>query len=237
MYLPEDTINAVKLSLQFSDFKAFRKELEDIIHFNSERVRKIRASNILKWFFPSHSLSSLPCLVWSAYNDEVLLREILRYQFLISQPVAAKFVTSCILPLAPGNSINNNLFKQFLAKQYNDVKPYLINNLRIDCKSLGFLTDESKVLCVAEIAPPKTAFLIITHFLFSLEKSTIRLSDIFQNPYWQFLGIREKKTVRSILHKADSEGQLTKYIIADQLEQITTRFSFDEFLQNSFRLQ
>jgi hypothetical protein len=232
MYLPADTINAVKLSIRFSDFKAFRKELEETIHFNSRIVRKNRASNIIKWFFPSNSLNSLPHLVWTAYNDEELLRHILRYQFLISQPVVAKFISNRILPLEPGSYVNNNLFNQFLTSEYDEVKPYLINNLRTNCKSLGFLTDEIKGLCVAEITPPKTAFLIITHFLFSKEKSTIKLSDILQNLYWQYLGIREKQTVRYILHEADAEGQITKYIIADQLEQITTRFSFDEFLQN-----
>lgn len=237
MYLPIDTVEAVQLSIGFSDFRAFRKELEERIHFNSQIVRKIRANNILKWFFPSNSLSSLPCLIWAAYKDEELLRHILRYQFLTSQPVVAKFISNHLLPLAPGSYVSNNLFKQYLVGEYDNVKPYLINNLRIDCKALGFLTDKTKSLYVAEIMPPKTAFLIITHFLFSKEKSTIKLSDILQNPYWQYLGIRDKKTVRCILHEADAKGQIAKYIIADQLEQITTRFSFDEFLQNRSRLK
>ncbi len=149
----------------------------------------------------------------------------------------AKFIFNHLLPLAPGSYVSNNLFEQYLVGEYDNVKPYLINNLRIDCKALGFLTDDTKGLCVAEILPSKTAFLIITHFLFSKEKSTIKLSDIFQNPYWQYLGIRDKKTVRCILHEADAEGLIAKYIIADQLEQITTKFSFGEFIQNRLCLK
>ncbi len=237
MFLLEDTISAVKLSAQFSDFKAFRKELEKTIHFNSERVRKIRACNILKWFFPNNSLDTISSQVWSSYRDEELLQEILRYQFLISQPVAAKFITRCILPLVPGTKISNTLFKQFLAKEFEDIKPYLINNLRIDSKALGFIADnKSNLNIVAEIQTPKTAFLILTHYLFS-KSSTIKIFDILQNSYWQYLGISEKKTVRNILHEADAEGLITKYIIADQLEQITTRFSFDEFIHSALRLQ
>jgi hypothetical protein len=39
-----------------------------------------------------------------------------------------------------------------------------------------------------------------------------------------------------VYREADACGILGKYVVADQLEQITTRWSLDEFLSNKPRL-
>jgi len=232
----EDTVLAVKCSAKFSDFRQFRLEMESTLHFNSNRVRKIRASIIVKWFFPSHSLDNILTKIWVSYGDEQLLKEIMRYQFLVNQPMVAKFVVDCVLPLSPGESIDINYLRQFLLSEYGVVKRDPLNNLQWACRDLGFFIDEKNKLVLCQVPLPKTSLLILTHYLFAREVRTIAIKEIVQNHYWQFLGIREVEDVRRILHEADAEGIIAKYVKADQLEQITTRFSFEDFILNQIRL-
>jgi hypothetical protein len=42
--------------------------------------------------------------------------------------------------------------------------------------------------------------------------------------------------VRKILKEANADELIAKYVIADELEQITTRFSLEEFIQGRMKL-
>jgi hypothetical protein len=57
------------------------------------------------------------------------------------------------------------------------------------------------------------------------------MKEILSNPFWQYLGLRDQDVVRKIFREADANGVIAKYIVADQLEQVTTTYSFDEFIQ------
>jgi hypothetical protein len=231
-----DTVQAIKLSADFSDFKAFRRTLEKSLRFNSSCVRAKRARDMVRWFFPSHSLDNLLTKVWIHYQSEQLLEEVMRHQFLTSQPLAAKFCLQCILPLEPGTRLNSDYFKDFLLRENGVVKHDVLNNLRWACKDIGFLMVEKNDLVVAQVPLPKTSLLLLTHYCFGQDTRTIAVKDIISNPYWRYLGIRNSEVVRKIFHEADAEGLVAKYVIADQLEQITTRYSFDEFIQRRLGL-
>jgi hypothetical protein len=233
--LLEDTVQAVKMSVKFSDFESFRQELEMSIHFNSSCVRKKRTSNIVKWFFPTHSLDNLLSKLWAFYKDENILHEALKYQFLVSQPLVAKFVVNYILPLTPGHKIDIDRFRQFLLDEYGALEPYLLNNLSLNCKDLGFLVGAKNRLIVCQLPPPRTSLLILIHYLFAKDIRTIAIKDIIQNPFWQYLGIRDTENLRRIISEADAESIISKYVVADELEQITTRYSFNEFIQKKIQ--
>jgi hypothetical protein len=48
--------------------------------------------------------------------------------------------------------------------------------------------------------------------------------------------MREEADVRVILRDAESAGLIARYAIVDQLEQITTRYTFDDYLAGAHRL-
>jgi hypothetical protein len=89
---------------------------------------------------------------------------------------------------------------------------------------------------VQPIPLPDNAFLLALHAKLAPTPRIVRLSDILSSAFWKLIGIREDATVRSILRDANAKGFIAKYAVVDQLEQITTRYSFDEYLTKAFRL-
>jgi hypothetical protein len=91
-------------------------------------------------------------------------------------------------------------------------------------------------MAISQIPMPKTSLLILTHYLLAPTPRTVTIKDVLSNPFWQYLGVRESEAVRKVFREADANGAITKYIMADQLEQVTTRYSFDEFVQRKVQL-
>jgi hypothetical protein len=232
----KEAVQAVKLSAEFSDFASFRKELEKSLHYNSSYVRARNTNSIIRWFFSSHSLDNLLTKVWVFYKDETILKDVMRYEYLTREPDVAEFVVRYLLSLPPGTSIESEYLKDFLLKKYSVVKKDPLNSLRGACRELGFVYTQNKKLVTAQMPTPKTSLLILTHYLFAPYPRTVTLREILSNPFWQYLGIREPDVVKVIFQEADSSGIIAKYIVADQLEQITTRYSFEEFIQRRGRL-
>jgi hypothetical protein len=231
----KDSIQAIKLSAEFSDFKAFRSELEGSLHCNSSYVRIRRTRDILKWFFPLRSLDNLLTKVWTFYKDEAVIRELMRYQYLTMEPAVAEFVTNYLLPLHPGAVVETDYLKDFLLKTYGVVRPDPLNALRGACRDMGFLYNEKKLI-VRQVPVPKTSLLILTHHLLAPTPRTVTVKEILSKPFWQYLGVREAETLRQVLREADASGIIVKYIVADQLEQLTTKYSYEEFIQRRIQL-
>lgn len=231
-----DGVQAVKLSVEFSDFASFRRELEQCLHYNSSYVRIRRTRDVLKWFFPSHSLDNVLTKVWTYYRKDELLKEIMRYQYLTTEPAVAEFVVNYLLPMRPGEVVSIDYLKDFLLKKYKVVRPDPLNSLRRACRDMGFLYSENKKLVVCQVPLPKTSLLILTHFLLAPSPRTVTIKEILSNPFWRYLGIREAEEVKKVFKEADANGVIAKYIVADQLEQVTTRYSFEEFIQRRLQL-
>jgi len=231
-----ESIRAVKLSTEFTDFTQFRKEFERSMHYNSSYVRIRNACSIIRWFFPSHSLENLLTKVWTFYKNDTILKEMMRYAYLSREPAAAEFVVRYILPLDPGTPIEVDYLRDFLLKKYSVVKRDPLESLRGACKHLGFIYSEKKKMTISQISTPKTSLLILTHYLLAPTPRTVTIKNVLSNPFWQYLGVREQETVRKVFREADAKGAITKYIMADQLEQVTTRYSFDEFVQRKVQL-
>lgn len=231
-----DGIQAVKLSAEFSDFRPFKDELQKSLHYNSSYVRMRNTNSIIRWFFPSHSLDNLLTKVWMFYRKEEILKELMRYQYLTTEPAVAEFVIHYLLPMHPGEVVTSDYLKDFLLKKYNVVRPDPLNSLRGACRDMGFLYSENKKLVVCQIPPPRTSLLILTHYLLAPVPRTVTMKEVLSNPYWRYLGIREAEDVRKVFREADANGLIAKYIVADQLEQLTTRYSFDEFVQRRIQL-
>jgi hypothetical protein len=59
---------------------------------------------------------------------------------------------------------------------------------------------------------------------------TIELRYLFAHPFWKHLGYKSEDGVRAVLRAADVAGLVGKYVVADQLEQVTTCMTLDELL-------
>ena len=229
-------LDAVKRSAAYGEFCAFRSELDNSLPQNSLETRRRTANLIVKWYFPSHSLSEMPTLVWRAYQREDILTDIMRMMTLESEPVIARFVTEQVQVLAPGTELDLALARDFVATTYGGFKAKNHERLLTTCRHLGFLSRQNNRWLVGGLSRPDDALLITLHARLAPSPRIVRLSDILLAPFWRYLGLRSPDDVRAILRDAVAAGLISRYVTVDELEQITTRYGASEYLQRALHV-
>lgn len=229
-------LQAVIDSVEFPDFNAFREHLFENIRKNSDEVKKRYASLILLRLFPEKSLQGINPRVWNAYHDEKILEDIARLTTLEAEPVISKFVLEQVLVLSPGTVIENSTIQDYVSSEFGVFKRDSYNRLRSALIHMGFIFAVKNGVVVQPIPLPDNAFLIALHARLASTPRIVRLSDIIEANFWKLLGIRDETTIRVILKEAHAKGIIAKYAVVDQLEQITTRYSFDEYLARKLLL-
>ena len=108
---------AIKQSVRFKDFDNFRHYLEENLPQNSEYIRNRYTTVIIRRFFPEGSLGTIPALVWKHYKNERYLQEVMRYQFLQSEPIIRELVLANVLPLPAGSPLDAITVQRFHSRQ------------------------------------------------------------------------------------------------------------------------
>jgi hypothetical protein len=229
-------LQAVKDSLRFEDFASFYPEMVNRLPQNSPVTRKRYANLVTRWFFPERRLGGLLPTVWRTYGDDQLLREVARVTTLEIEPVIAHFVTDVILPLPPGTPFSRELTRNYVTATYGAFKENSYKRLQISVAALGYLRGSKSTWSVAALPPPADALLILLHARLAPTPRIVRLADLLVAPLWRYLGLRSDDDVRHILRDAAAAGLLARYTTVDQLEQITTRYTYTDYLNQRLRL-
>jgi hypothetical protein len=228
-----DSILAIKLSCKFSDFEAFYDKLIEKLPQTSEETRKRGAGTIVRRFFPERTLNQPTRLTWRTYKDDSLLQHLMRYQFLVSEPVIADFAKLQVLNREPGDRLEfGELADSFLQETYGEVKPKLRQRLSAALQATGLVTRSQQVMYVRELPDLERAFGVLLHVLFAPQPTTIAVQDILNHVFWRYLGLREPTDVVKLLRYLEAKKIIVKYVRADQLEQVTTAYSADEILNH-----
>ncbi len=233
-----DTIFAIKQSAACNSLAELRDRLSKDLPQNSAETRVQSARFIIRRFF-SDGLNGIARKTWVAYQDGRITLDILRYLYLSNETIAGACVADCLFPIEIGMRIPISLFDRFLASCYAETPLKKTGQrLKANLVKLGFLEASAEHdHFLMPIAAEKTSLLILTHHLFAPNgPRTIELKRLFANPFWKYLGYKSEDDVRTVFREADAAGFLGKYVVADQLEQITTRWGLDEFLSNQPRL-
>ena len=229
---------AARLAVNLDSLEVLHSQLIHHLHQNSLETRSRYARSILKWFFPN-GVGSLVRNVWAAYNDESITADILRYFYLVSEPIMGACIAEALYPLEEGMLIPAPYFDRFLRDHLDgEPPPKTRRRLKTNLMKLGFLARaRGKLDRLQPVIPTHTAFLILLHHLFAPNgPRTVELRRLFANPFWQYLGFKSEDTVRAVLRNADAAGVLGKYVVADQLEQVTTCLTLDDILARKVRL-
>jgi hypothetical protein len=237
LLFPEGLL-AARLSVHLDSLEVLQSQLVQHLHQNSLETRSRYARSILKWFFPN-GVGSLVCNVWAAYHDESVASDILRYLYLASEPIMGACVAEALYPLEEGMLIPAHYFERFLRDCLGgEPPPKTRQRLKTNLMKLGFLARaRGKPDRLQPVIPTHTAFLILLHHLFAPDgQRTVELRRLFANPFWQYLGFKSEDAVRAVLRSADAAGVLGKYIVADQLEQVTTCLTLHDILARKVRL-
>jgi len=229
---------AVRLSVHLDSLEMLQSQLVQHLRQNSLETRARYVRSILKWFFPD-GIGGLTHQVWAAYNDESVTADILRYLYLASEPIMGACVANALYPLAEGMRIPAHYFDRFLRDCLGEEPPLKTRQrLKTNLMKLGFLARaRGKPDRLQPVMPTHTAFLILLHHLFASHgPRTVEIRHLFANPFWKYLGFKSEDVVRAVLRNADATGVLGKYIVADQLEQVTTCLTLDNILAQQVRL-
>lgn len=229
-------LQAIKDSEQFGDFADFQRHLVTNLPQNSPQTRLRYASLVVKWFFPDHRLDGLLPRVWCVYKDAQLLSDLTRVSVLDAEPVIARFATDIILPLPPGATLDATIARDFVTATYGSYKEQSYTRLLNTARHLGFLQRRDNQWVVAAIARPADAFLIVLHARMAPTPRIVRVAEILEQSFWRYLGFRQPDEVRSVLRDAHSAGLIARYSVVDELEQVTTRYSYETYVGSAMRL-
>lgn len=234
----ENAFIAIRESVSCSTLKELRERLVQVLPQNSLETRTRYARFAIRWFFPD-GIDGVARKTWLAYQDEKILSDVVRYLYLSQEPVMGACVAECLFPIEVGMRVPATVFDRFLSNYYSgSATKKTTQRLKSNLMKLGMLervsTEDDQLTTVS---PTKTALLLFTHYLFAPSAiRTVELKRVWADPFWKYLGFKSDDTVRKVYREADAAGLLGKYVVADQLEQITTRWSFDEFLLNKARI-
>ena len=229
---------AVKLSAECQSLEQLQEVLIGRLGQNSIETRRRYVQSIARWFF-SDGIDGLLRRAWLAYGDDAILTDLLRWSFLEQEPVMGASVAEALFPLENGIAIPPTYFDKFLGDYLGEAPPEKTRErLKTNLKKLGFLErNRGKPDRLTPAVPQNTSFLILLHHLFAPKSvRTIELLHLFANPFWKLIGYKSEDAVRILLREADDAGVVAKYVVADQLEQVTTCFAFDELLERRVRL-
>jgi len=218
------------------------EELQDILvkrlGQNSLETRRRYAQSVVRWFFPDGLTGLLP-RVWRAYEDEAISADLLRWSYLNQEPIMGRCVAEALFPCETGLVMPATYFDKFLQDHLGEAPPEKTRErLKSNLKKIGFLERaKGKPDRLLPVMTQKTSFLILVHHLFA-EKAvrTVELRNLFANPFWKYLGYKSEGAVRALFREVDAAGLVGKYVVADQLEQVTTCFMLDEILERRARL-
>ncbi len=237
LHFPE-AILAVKESTSCSDLAELQARLCSRLGQNSQETRLRYARFVIKWFF-SDGLNGLARKTWMAYEDDRLLIDVLRYLYLANEPVMGACVAECLFPVESGMRLPGSVFDRFLSTYYSGAQTKkTTQRLKSNLMRLGVLErcqgEDDKLVA---LTPSKTSLLLLTHHIFApTGPRTIELRTLLANPFWKYLGFKREDEVRAILREADATGHIGKYVVADQLEQVTTCSTLDALLSQKVRL-
>jgi hypothetical protein len=231
-------LHAVKLSLEVTKLEDLQERVEANLRQNSSETRRRYAQSVVRWFFPD-GFEGLARRVWAAYRDERVESDILRYLYLSSEPIMGACVADALFPLQEGIVIPADYFDRFLSNYLHAAPaPKTRKRVKMNLVKLGFLKPApGGGHRLDPITPTKTGFIVLLHHVFApVQPRTIELRHLFANPFWKYLGLKSEDTVRGVIREANASGFLGKYVVADELEQITSCLSLAEILKRGVRL-
>ena len=155
---------------------------------------------------------------------------------MVGEPTLARFVLTRLTPLAPGSAISHDLLEEFVQEIDPKGRAKMVERLGIMLRRIGLIVREHQQDIVAQLKPAKTSFLILVHHLLAPTPRIVTVSEIVGAPFWRYLGYRDEETIRRILHEASAQGLIARYATVDQLEQITTRYTLDQWFEQALKL-
>jgi hypothetical protein len=208
------------------------KLLESKLNYNSSETRKRYGSAMATRFarLDRELLFGFVRLIQSGAGTD-LIEQIWRVMFCTVEPLVAQVYLDVVWPREPGSSIQRDQIKGYLqtvfAQQSQELNKRVVKCLR----HTGYLIPHGKQdLIVVGFGNLEDALILSTHLMLAQNPRTIKISDLEASNYWRFLGYKKFDHVRIGFRRAEAQGLIMRYAVVDHLEQITTRYTWEELI-------
>lgn len=208
------------------------KALENLLPFNSRVTRKSYGSAIVNRFsrLEARILRGLYDLAHSDISKNTI-EQIWRVLFCLAEPVIALIYLNMVWPREPGVPFNRNEVRSYVETTFSHQSRKLNQRVIYCLKQAGYLMSHGKdSLIVVGFGNLEESLILIMHLLLAQSVRTIKLSEIEASDFWKFLGFRKFDHVRICFQSAEARGLLLRYAKVDHLEQVTTKYSWQELL-------
>lgn len=221
----------------YEDDTALVEHLRKALPQNSDITRNRYSLNLMRWFFPD-GVRGLAAKVWLNYRDPILAEEVLRYLYLRAEPMVATVVADALFGIADNSVIPERYIIDTIRRRFGENIPMKsIKRVKMNLRKLGLLVRERSKDILRRPTCSATGFLVILHHIFaSGEVCGVEFKAIKENPFWKYLGFRSEDELRNIIKECLTKGLISKYVVADQIESVSFRYSFDEFVSGKRRL-
>jgi hypothetical protein len=223
---------------RFESEEAFQDHLRQHLPQNSLETRTRYAQTLIRWFFPD-GVRGLAASVWINYRDEGLLEETLRFLYLSVEPMVAAAVAEALFPIAENAQIPPSYLTNFIRQRFGEETPEKsIKRVKQNLRKLGILVREKGDRdTLRALSPSSTGFLVLLHYVFARnEPCAVEFRTLVHNLFWKFLGFKSEDQLRAIIKESLNRALISKYVVADRIESISFRFSFNDFVTNRMKL-
>jgi hypothetical protein len=219
---------------QSIDILTDARALANILHFNSEETRSRYGQAIATRFsrLDSQVLASFFNIAKSGL-DVKIIDSIWRILFCMVEPTVARTYLDIIWPREPGAVIHRMEIRNYIDSTFQQQSKKLNNRITNCLHYAGYIIPQGKdTLIIVGFGDIETPLIISTYLLYAQNPRTIKISEIEESHFWKYLGFRKFDHVRLGFRSAESKGLLMRYASVDHLEQITTRYSWQELISN-----
>ena len=232
----QESLLAVKVSLDCQTVAEFIARLQEKLPQNSAVTRRRNTATILGRFFPTDDIDQLPRQVLRAYEDETLFAAVMRVLFLEAEPVVGKLVAERLYGLPAGSILPKDFFTRYTQEVLGKKDAHMSSRCRTATRLLGLTLAEKGRAYVAQQVPNETAALLLFHFRYAPTPRVIDLKFLFTEPTWKYLGFSHDDAVRQFLRNLERHSLVSRYAIVDRLEQVTTKYSLESLIERKVRI-
>ena len=232
----QDSLLAVKVSLDCQTVPELIARLQEKLPQNSAVTRRRNTNTILRRFFPTDDVDQLPRRVFRAYDDEALLAAVMRVIFLEAEPLVGELVAEHLHRFPAGSLLPKDFFMRYTQEVLGKKETHVSYRCCTAARVLGWTIVEKKKFYVAQQIPNETAALLIFHHRYAPTPRVIDMKFLLTEPTWKYLGFSHEDAVRQFMRKLERRGLVSRYATVDRLEQVTTKYPLASLLERKVRV-
>ena len=231
-----ESIQAVKISVECVSRDELAKRLREEFAQNSATTRARHTTTVLSRYFPTPNIDQLPRRLLRSYQDDTLLADAMAVLLPISEPVIGRLIIERLHPLVPGSEVPVKLFTSY----GQEVDLHNAGKIATRCSTAarvsGWIARCGGKSHRLYRAVNPTAALLILHELYAQTPRIVELQRILTEPVWQYLGFEEAEQVRAFCRLMEQKQLIARYARVDRLDQITTRYTVNELMERKAML-